>query len=129
MQRHKIGLYSSGVSAMESICDLLEIGADPITTFQEFAAAVGNDLNGQPIEAGLPVATWTWDVMPQKDFDRLLVFANQRVYIRTRNNSGASGFDFANYAGYCSRATGEPDPSYPLARQNVSLSFVALVVV
>lgn len=129
MQRHKIGLYASGVAGMKDICELLHIGADPISTFQEYTEIIGNDLNGQPIEAGLPQATWTWALMPQKDFEYLLDFTNAHCYIRTRNNSGASGFDFDNYSCYASRPVGEFSEETPLIRTNVSITFVALVVV
>jgi len=126
MQRHKIGLYTGGVSGMKPICDILQIGIDPISTFQEYTDIVGVDLNGQPIEAGFATATWTWEIMPQSDFDRLLEFANARVVIRTRHNSGASGFDFGNYYAYCSRPTAEVDG---LIRRGVEMKFIALIPV
>lgn len=129
MQRHKIALYASGVAGLKDICTLLNVGADPVSTFQEYAEIIGNDLNGQPIEAGLPQATWTWALMPQADFEYLLAFTNAHVYIRTRNNSGASGFDFANYSCYASRPVGEFSEETPLIRTNVSITFVALVAV
>lgn len=128
MQRHKIGLYASGVAGMEDICSLLNIGTDPVSTFTEYTEIIGNDFNGQPIEAGLPQATWTWETMPQRDFEYLLAFTNQHVYIRTRNNSGATGFDFANYACYASRPTAELSDESPLIRKSISISFVALIV-
>lgn len=65
--------------------------------------------------------------MPQADFEYLLAFVNQAVIIRTRNNSGASGFDFANYSGYANRPTADFSEENLLLRKNVSISFVNLV--
>lgn len=131
MQRHKIGTYAGGVAGMNSICDLLQIGIDPDSKFREYAEVVGTDLTGAPVEAGFPTATWTWDVMPQADFDRLLGLvsngASAQVTIRTRNNSGASGFDFDNYTAVMQRPkAGIRDG---LVLRNVTVDFSMLVAV
>lgn len=101
MERCKIGTQAGGVAGMKSICDLLSIGVDPITEFTEYSEVIGTDLNDAPIEAGFPRATWEWRVMPQSDFEHLNDFISSTgsnpVYICTRKNTGASGYDFANY--------------------------------
>lgn len=131
MQRHLIGTQAGGVAAMKSICNLLEIGIDPISTFQEFTETVGVDLNGAPIEAGFATAQWTWEIMPQKDFDRLLGLvsngASADVTIRTRNNSGASGFDFSNYTAIMQRP--KVGTRAGLLMRNITVEFTTLVVV
>lgn len=131
MQRHKIGTYAGGVAAMKSICDLLEVGIDPQSTFKEYSETVGNDLTGAPIEAGFPTASWTWDVMPQKDFDRLLGLvsngASAQVIIRTRNNSGTSGYDFDNFSAIMNRPkAGIRDG---LVLKNITVDFSMLVAI
>src|SRR5512147_639952 len=103
--------------------DLLSIHQDPTSTFVEYAAVVGQDLDGRNIEAGFPRAEWTWRVMPQADFDTLLAYANTQVVIRTRTNAGAGGYDFANYSAYANRPTADVDETHPLVRHNVSISF------
>lgn len=129
MIRHKLGTYAGGVAGMLGICDVLSIHSDPDSTFKEYSSVVADDLNGKPIEAGFPTATWTWPVMPQADFDRLLDYlggaSSVSVYIRTRNNSGASGFDFANYLAVMRRPVAEQEG---LLRNRVVIEFTGLVL-
>lgn len=131
MQRHKVGTQAGGVAGMKDICSLLNIGIDPISTFLEYTEIVGLDLNNAPIEAGFSVAKWTWEVMPQKDFDYLLNLvsngASAEVTIRTRNNSGASGFDFSDYTAVMQRPKAAAREGIVL--KNISIDFVRLVVV
>lgn len=114
---------------MTPAVDLLSVHQDPTSTFAEYAAVVGQDLNGSNIEAGFPRATWTWNVMPQADFDTLLAFANTQVVIRTRTNAGAGGYDFANYSAYASRPTADIEETHPLVRHNVTITFTTLIAI
>jgi len=128
MERHKLGTQGGGVAGMKDICNLLDIGADPDSTFQEYSEIVGVDFNDAPIESGFARATWTWAVMSQTDFNRLLDFTTSgagNVYLRTRNNSGASGFDFANYLAIMKRPT--VGAREGLLMRGVTVEFVGLV--
>lgn len=129
MQRHRIGTYAGGVAGMKSICDLLQIGIDPQSSF--YAEIVGSDLNGAPIEAGFPTATWAWEQMHQGDFNRLLAFigatGSAAVYIRTRNNSGASGFDFTDYTAIMHRPQAASRVGLELSE--ITIEFVGLEAV
>lgn len=129
MQRAKIATQAQGVAGLQGICDVLDIGVDPVSTFQEYSEVVGNDLNGAPIEAGLPMASWQWDVMTQTDFQRLLNYVSSGtsayVYIRTRNNTGQSGVDAANYLAVMARPAYEGREG--LILRNVTVNFTALV--
>ena len=128
MQRHKIGTQAGGVAGMQDICTLLSVGVDPESDYQEYADVVGTDLNGAPIEAGFPQTSWRWSMMPQADFQYLLDFVastgNGNVYIRTRKNSGASGFDFADYLAVVKRP--KSGTRQGLLVRDVLLEFVML---
>lgn len=128
MQRHKLGTYAGGVVGMDDICSLLSIGIDPDSSLTY--PVIGNDLNGAPIEAGFPTVRWQWDVMPQSDFEYLMNFigatGNATVTIRTKKQTGASGFDFGNYRGIMKRPTATYEG---LLRKNVVLEFVNLVAI
>lgn len=119
------------MAGTKSICNFLTIGIDPISTFQEFTDKVGVDLNGAPIEAGFATAIWTWDVMPQQDFDYLLGLVSNgssaEVTIRTRNNSGASGFDFADYTAIMQRP--KAATRIGIVLKNITVEFVTLVLI
>lgn len=129
MQRHRLGTSAGGVAGMSDICSLLNIGSDPQSTFQEYTEIVGSDLTGAPIEAGFSIATWTWDRMHQADFDYLLNLASDSasasVYIRTRKNAGASGFDFGNYSAIMKRPKWTSRDG--LTMNGVTVEFVSLV--
>ena len=129
MGQYKIGLYASGVGAMKDICTLLFEGKEPISVFTEYTDVVGITLDGTNVEAGFPKVAWTWTELTQLDFNALLVFANQHVYIRTRTNAGTSGFVWQNYEGYANRVTGEIGDDKTLLRTDVSLEIIALVAV
>lgn len=130
MQRHKLATQAQGVAGFKDMCTLLDIAIDPVSTFQEYSEVVGTDMTGAPIEAGLPMASWAWDVMTQTDFQRLLDYvssgASAYVYIRTRNNTGESGLDCANYLAVMAR------PSFSeregLLVRGVTINFTALVL-
>lgn len=130
MQRHKIATQAQGVAGFKDMCTLLDVGVDPLSTFQEYSEVVGTDLTGAPIEAGLPQATWSWDVMTQTDFQRLLDYvssgASAYVYIRTRNNTGASGLDFNNYL--CVMARPQFSEREGLIVRGITVNFTAMVV-
>lgn len=130
MQRHMISMQVNGIAGLKGICEILDIGVDPISTFTEYSEVVGTDLTGAPIEAGLPQAAWSWDVMTQTDFQRLLDYtssgASAYVYIRTRNNTGESGLDFANYL--CVMARPQFSEREGLLVRGVTVNFTALVV-
>lgn len=127
MERHKLGTSAGGVAGMKDICHLLDVGVDPVPTFQEYSEIVGTDFNNVPIEAGFARASWTWDVISQTDFNRLLDFTTNgfgNVYLRTRNNSGASGFDFADYSAVMTRPKASSQQG--LLARNVVVEFVGL---
>lgn len=130
MQRHKLATLAQGVAGMHDICNLLNVGIDPVSTFQEYTEVIGNDLNGAPIEAGLPQATWAWDVMSQSDFQYLLNFigatGSGSVYVRTRNNSGESGYDFANYLAVMTRPVAEEREG--LLMRGVTVTFLQMEI-
>lgn len=96
MQRFKIGSFAGGLAGMDDICNLLSIGADPTNNYKDYTDIVGQDLTTADIQAGFPTDTWTWTVMPQRDYDILLALTGQ-VYIRTVKQTGASGRDATNY--------------------------------
>ena len=126
-----MGTQAGGVAGMKDICSLLNIGIDPISTFLEYTEIVGLDLNNAPIEAGFSTAKWTWDIMPQKDFDYLLNLvsngASAEVTIRTRNNSGASGYDFQNYS--CIMQRPKSANREGLLIRNIVVEFTTLVLI
>lgn len=124
MERHKLATQAQGVAGLKDICNLLSVGIDPTSTFQEYTEVVGSDMNSVPIEAGLPVAAWHWDAMSQEDFNRLLGYGPASVYIRTRKNSGTSGYDFSTYLAVMKRPVAEGREG--LLIQNVTVEFVAL---
>lgn len=130
---HRIGQFQIGLTeiGMVSLCDVLDIGVDPISSFQEYADVVGDDLNQMPIEAGFPTAAWQWNIpMTQKDFNALVGYftsaLNAVVYIRTRNNVGASASDYTTYAARMKRPTGTFNTGM---WGEVEIAFVALEVV
>lgn len=106
MKRHRIGTYAGGTAGMLFLSDMLSICEDP-TADPVMYAQVGVDLNGTPIEAGWGQTEWSWRVMPQSDFDRLLDLQGNTtgttMYVRTQKRSGASGIDFANYSAMVGR--------------------------
>lgn len=130
MERAKLGTLANGVAVMNDMCNLLSVGVDPETEFVEYTEVVGADLTGAPVEAGFPKATWRWAVMPQSDFQWLLDFiastGSGNVYLRTRNNSGASGFDFANYSAIMARP--KAGARQGLLVRDVVIEFIGLEV-
>lgn len=130
---HRIGQYQIGLTqlTMQPLCDLLATAEDPLASFQEYTEVVGNDLYGQPIEAGLPVASWSWNrPMSQTDFNTLVdLFTDaggSRLYIRTRNNVGGGATDYTTYTAFMARPTG----TYNTGEiEGVAVNFVALIVV
>lgn len=115
--QYQIGLdpgYSFSVAPetfMQPLCDVLDSDEEPISEFQEYTDTVGTDLNGMPIEAGFPTASWAWNnPMTQKDYNTLLgYFASalgSLVYIRTRNNIGGSATAYGVYSAVMGRPTG-----------------------
>lgn len=113
---------------MLEICNLLRVRVDPISTpvaFQE----VGTDLNGVPIEAGFGACTWTWDVLPQDDYDRLLELqgdvAGAPLYIHTSMKAGASGIEFNTYLAVAKRPAYENRDG--LVCNNVTIEFQRLI--
>ena len=123
-----MGTYAGGVAATKPICELLNIGIDPESALTY--DVVGIDLDGKPIEGGFPSAVWRWEFMPQSDFQYLLDFiaatGSGNVTIRTKNQSGASGFDFSNYYAVMKRPTATYEG---LLRRDVVLEFTRLVVI
>jgi hypothetical protein len=128
MERHRLGTYAGGVAATKPICELLSVGVDPESTLGY--DVIGMDLDNAPVEAGFPSAIWRWAVMPQSDFQYLLDFiaatGSGNVTIRTKQPSGASGFDFVNYTAVMKR----PSAGYEgLLRRDVVLEFIQLVAI
>lgn len=125
MNRHKLG---TTLGTMHAICDLLQVGIDPVSTAVEYET-VGDDLNGVPIESGFGVATWEWDVLAQEDFDNLLTMqgdvAGATMYVHTSKHDGASGIEFANYACIAKRPTFERREG--LLCYGVKIEFVQMV--
>ena len=123
-----MGTYAGGVAATKPICELLNIGIDPQSALTY--DVVGTDLDGKPIEAGFPSAVWRWAVMPQSDFQYLLDFiaatGSGNVTIRTKSQSGASGYDFSNYTAVMKRPTATYEG---MLRRDIVLEFVRLVVI
>lgn len=126
MERHKLGTAIGGVAGLKDICNLLDVGVDPTSTYLEYAEIPGPDLTGTPIEAGLPRATWTWPVMSQTDFNRLLAYRGD-VCIHTRQNTGTSGYDFDNFTAVMGRPTAGSREG--LLCRNVTCEFYALVAI
>jgi hypothetical protein len=128
MQRHKIGTVS--FAAMYDICELLRVRVDSVSTPVAYAS-VGNDLNGVPIEAGYGQAMWTWDVLPQDDYDRLLELQGDTpgasVYVRSSKKAGASGIEFANFTAIAKRPEFEGRDG--LICHNVKLELIKMVEV
>lgn len=130
---HRIGQYKIGLTevGMQPLCDLLGTVEDPLADFREYTEVVGNDLYGQPIEAGLPVAAWSWNrPMSQTDFNRLVDLftdaAGARLYIRTRNNVGGGAPTYSTYSALMARPTG----TYNAGEiEGVTVNFGALILI
>lgn len=105
------------------------VGRNPDESgFQEFTDLVGEDGAGNPIEAGLPTATWKWELLKQADFDELRNLsagASASVYIRTRTNAGMDNYEFRTYAATMRRPRAGSQPG--LLRKGVVVEFVNLV--
>lgn len=127
MSRFYIGTQAAGTAGMKDLCAL--IAEDPATTtYQEYSEVVGEDLDGAPIEAGLPRAAWQWDRLSQAEFDALLDYtdpsASACVYIRTRVNMGASMPEFATFLAVMHRPQSEPEGR--IVHRRVEVEFTAL---
>ena len=129
MQRHKLGTLAGGIAGLEDICSLLAIGVDPDSDPVNYDV-VGTDLTGAPIEAGFGTTAWRWSVMPQSDYQYLLDFiaatGSGNVTIRTKKQTGASGYDFGNYTAVMKRPTANQEG---LLQRNVVVEFVHLVAI
>ncbi len=112
-----MGNYYIGasVATLFPVTGLTSDGADPHPSqFVEYAEVVGTDLNGAPIEAGLPRCTWNWSEMDAAGFDALTDYFTTNagiVYIQTRTNVYASdAYTFATYKARMARPRGETVP-------------------
>lgn len=128
MGKYYIGATIVGLAAVTGLSD---DGTDPHpTTFIEYSEIVGTDLNGAPIEAGLPRCTWRWEQLDAKGFDALMdVYVNNSgvVYITTRKNVySGTAYTFANYKARMSRPTGDTIPGKRYS--SVEIQFTALEV-
>lgn len=140
MSHYKLGTYAGGVGGMVDLCALLDTTkTDPYpTTYQEYTEQLDPDLNGAPIEAGPPVASWHWDWLPQPDIDALQSIcsgASAQVYMRTRVNTGVQ-YDWQTFTALMLRpAIGDmiaPEagkPLFPQGRGPVDVQFLNLVAV
>lgn len=89
MSRYQIATFAQGVAGLKDLCELVR--EEPQSTYQPYTEAVGSDLTGAPIEAGLPVAAWSWDWLSQDDIDQLQQYCSgmsAQVYIRMPKDSG-----------------------------------------
>lgn len=128
MGNYKIGANVAGLVAVSTLSN---DATDPHPTqFVEYSEIVGADLNGAPIEAGLPRCVWKWEQMDAKGFDALVDYYTTYggiVYITTRTNVFASTvYTFANYKTRMARPTGETIPNKRY--QNIEIVFTALEV-
>jgi len=125
MERHKLG---TSLGTLKPICELIRVGKDPVSTPVIFQT-VGTDLNGIPIEAGFGSAVWTWDTLPQEDYDFLLELQGDvpgvAMEVYTSKRSGASGIDFDNFACIMGRPVMESREG--LICRNVKIEFTRMI--
>lgn len=104
-------------------------GRDPDeSVFREYTDIVGEDGAGNPIEAGLPIASWRWKLLTQSNFDALrnvCAGASASVYIRTRTNEGDTHYRFKVFAATMKRARAGSQAGE--LRKDVIVEFVNLV--
>lgn len=103
----RIGQYQIGLTqlGMLPLCNVLQSRIDPTSDYQEYTDNGDSDLNGAPIEAGFPTATWHWDRLSQTDYNTLLGFIGV-CYINTRKNQGGGATDYATFSAIMPRPKG-----------------------
>lgn len=84
---YEIGTTYGGMTNVESLTTALPA---PRSTIQEFSQSV--ELASAGVRgAGWPVATWTWDILEQDQWDQIRTFCSGQsadVYIKTRKQDG-----------------------------------------
>lgn len=92
---------------------------------------IGTDLNGLPIEAGFGSTVWSWDYMPQEDYQFLLDkqgdVTGVAMTIYTQKRNGASGIEFDNYSCIMARPVFERREG--LVCYGVSIAFMSLLAI
>jgi hypothetical protein len=88
LYEYEIGATYGGMANVESLTTPLPA---PRHTFNEFSQSV-ELASGGVRGAGWPVATWSWDVLDQDQWDQLIAFCSGQsadVYIQTRKRDGS----------------------------------------
>lgn len=88
MSHFGICKYADGLAALARLEEVVfEAETDPLSTYQPYTDTPGTNTLGVPIKAGLPVASWAWDWLPQADAARLADYEGS-VYLRTDTREG-----------------------------------------